>query len=280
MIDVIKDPKHKIVYNAMLIGREMTVSEIAAKIKREKDISLSSKSVAIALRSLSALELVKVDEIKAHDVSVWKRLACVDDAPAPETMPEPKAEPIPRVDYFGMRDEAGLARSWRKLARNEGHMKRLPPSQPVGQANKTDGADKTASAILMHLSKYGPTTVSKISESMGMTPSCVGAHLRSLREKGDVTANTQSSPTRWDIRKVGGRKRSALPKVILAALAGGKAMTVREMVEVSGRHYTTVSYAMRVMQREGALVADDVTIASNGVKVHAKRYSLAQEVEE
>lgn len=279
MIDVIKNTKHQIVYDAMLIGREMTVSEIVEKIKRKGDLPMSAKSVATILRSLGALELVTVDEIKGHDVRVWTRLACVDDAPEPETMPEPKAEPIPRVDYFGMVDEAGLARSWRKLARNEGHMKRLPPSQPVGQANKTDGIDKTASEILMHLSKYGPTTVSKISESMGMTPSCVGAHLRNMREKGDVTANTQSTPTRWDIRKVGGRKRSALPKVILAALAGGKAMTVREMVEVSGRHYTTVSYAMRVMQREGALVADDVTIASNGVKVHAKRYSLASEAE-
>lgn len=282
MIDVIKDPKHKIVYNAMLIGREMTVSEIADKIKREKDISLSSKSVAIILRSLSALKLVKVDEIKGHDVRVWKRLACVDDAPAPKPKKkqEPKEEKIKIADYFGMGDEAGLAEAWLKLAKREGHVKRHPHSQPPGQANRPSDSDKTAAAIITHLSKYGPTTVAKIAKALGMQPNGIGVHLRKLRESNRVTADTYKVPALWDVRKVGGRNRSELPKAIRAIMADGKPRTAREIAEETGWHRNTVWNSMKIMEREGYFTSVEVSMMFGRTKVRCNLYSLAKEGDE
>lgn len=283
MIGVIKDPKHKIVYDAMLIGREMTASEISDKIKRERGVGLSTKSVTLALRSLGALGVISSDDIKGADISVWMRQPELKEAPKarlPKVKGQNKKPDQCIVDYFGRRDEAGLSRAWVKLAKREGHTKKLPPSIEIRQNNTPADGDKSSNRILEHLEKYGPSTVSEIAKAIGVTTNSIGGRLRDMRKYDLVTPNVAVKPTRWKVRKTGGRKRSSLPQEVINLLSDGRSMTSREIAAVTRWHHNTIGHALRGMVREGVLASSDVKHMVGNTKTTSKSYRLAEGIEE
>lgn len=284
MTGMIKDPKHQIVYDAMLIGREMTASEIADKIKRERGIGLSTKSVTLSLRSLSALGVISSDDIKGADISVWMRQPEIKEAQKvrwPRVIKKNAEKPVQCiVDYFGRRDEAGLSRAWGKLAKREGHAKKLPPSIEMRQNNTPADGDKSSNRILEHLEKYGPSTVSEIAKAIGVTTNSIGGRLRDMRKYDLVTPNVAVKPTRWKVRKTGGRKRSSLPQEVINLLSDGRSMTSREIAAVTKWHHNTIGHALRGMVREGVLASSDVKHMVGNTKTTSKSYRLAEGIEE
>lgn len=283
MIGAIKDPKHQTVYNAMLIGREMTASEIADKIKREGGLGLSKKSVELSLRSLSTFGVISYDVIAGADISVWMRqpeLKKTKKARS-EKVKQQKEMPAQRiVDYFGRRDEGGLAKAWVKLAKREGHTKKLPPSIEMRQNNTPADGDKSSNRILEHLEKYGPSTVSEIAKAIGVTTNSIGGRLRDMRKDDLVTPNVAVKPTRWKVRKTGGRKRSSLPQEVINLLSDGRSMTSREIAAVTKWHHNTIGHTLRGMVREGVLASSDVQHMVGNTKTISKSYRLAEGIEE